>query len=268
MSGKVGDLTRLIGLISAQGDSNTARSVSDRDAGLNLQQGGLQQLVFPTLAQIGPSGQVNEFTYSSNGTFLYLAKSGTSPGAEFQVSFVGEKSLTSITPGTKIVGNFKGFRLVNTGVIVGTARFVIGQTPGVGYEEWDLESYGSTPSSGPASFWTVLEGTLPFAAPPSGIPGTPANPIAVPLKGARAFRAIILTNSGDILTGAVRWWLYDLQLALWMPTPIVDTLVVGYPRAVTADHEVGVRYGYAWPELYSNTNNSAPSTWSVLPQVL
>lgn len=275
MSGKVGDLTRLIGLISAQGDTNTAKGVSDRDAGLNLQQGGLQELVFPNLAQIGPTGQVNEFTYSSNGTFLYLAKSGTSPGAEFQVSFVGEKSLTSITPGSKIVGNFKGFRLVNRGLNSqdGRARFVIGQNPGVNYEEWDLESWGALfdNSLGVGTAWNLSAvqaynavnggANIPFNT-GNGRPRTTTNggtnTTAISLRGAKSFRAMIIANS-EISTCKLRWWFYDLISLNWYPSQLIETLIPSPGNAesrfiMSTEHEVGIRYGFAQPEIYENTN--------------
>lgn len=241
-----------------------------KDAQRSLQQGGLQELILPDLSSIGIAGNVDQFRYESSGVALYFCKSGSQPGAEFSVEMTGGKTFTKVVPGTKIVGNFDGFNLTNTGVRAGTSRFVVIQRDGLDYNEENIESA----LSGTASFAPIVAGrSVGYNSAinvniPAGSPSVAQ--ACANLRGANAVR--VWVNSATAITAfSIRYWLWSDTLGAWFCSGQGETITLannGGSRGVSSDWQVGVKEGFVFAELYANTNLGGTGAFSYFVEVL
>lgn len=249
---------------------SVAATQANQDAKPSIQQGGMPELILPNLALIGTAGNPDQFRYESKGVGLYFAKSGSQPGAEFSIELSGGKTYTKIVPGTKIVANFAGFNLVNTGVKTGVARFIIMQRADVNYDEQHIES--SLISL--ANFVPVLSAqnvgynSAINVNTPSGVPS--ASTPALPLRGAVAARVWINSQTA-INSVSIRWWIYSDFFGVWYCSGQGETITLGNNggnKCVSSDWPVGLKEGYVFAEIYANTNLGGTANFSYFLEVL
>ena len=258
-----------INKLTAQAEYTQAQGTIDRDKGESLQQGGMQEVVF-NLAVVTAYAN-SQVRYESSGTWLYLSKSGTTPGTEFTVEMAGGKSFTKVVPGTKIVGKFNGCLITVTGVLAGTARFVIGQSPNVDYDEENISGYGNTQSvvSPPVTPVSVAYNTAANSVYPAAFTTVALVQAAggVSLQGATAVRCRI-TSPTSIVACAVRFWYFDPLTAKSYLSNQLENLPAGPVNVVSADYPVGVKQGYVFAEVYGNTNTGATGAFTFTLEAL
>lgn len=256
--------TQAVNKLIATGDMTVAQKTVNQSVAKSLQQGGLQEWNILSLAALSPVS-ATQVRYESSGAWLYLAKSGTAPGAQFSVELTGGQTLTKVVPGTLIRGNFEGFNLTNTGSTVGAARFIIGQTNDVDYDEEFIEG-NSTNSAIASSYTATYNGTSDVTNIPSGVMAG-----AVPLRNGKAVRAMI-SSPTNIVACTGRWWLQNnkgvFTANAWFKTNNVETFPTGVTLVASQDWPIGVENGFAFLELYSNTNSGGSGAFTVLLEVL
>lgn len=256
--------TQAVNTMLAKGDDAVAQKTIIRDVSKSLQQGGMAEFIVPDLSALSP-GAATQLRNESSGKFLYFCKSGSTPGAEFTIDMGGARPYTKVVPGSRIEGGFDGFLLTNTGVAVGTARFMIGQREDVNYEEWDIAD-GAGQSAANGAVFSATYNSASLANAPVGTPG--ATSLGwVSIKGARAVRLFVRSVSA-IVSCSVRWWVYDAFNAKWFQSPNVENLATGTLNAVSSDFEVGVRDGLVYAEVFNNTNSGGATAFGCNLQVL
>jgi len=252
-----------VNLYQRKAEDAASQLILTHDKSQSLQRGGIQEWILPSLAQIGPSTNVDQARYESSGSWIYLALSGTNPGAEFSIELTGGKTFTKITPGTKIVGNFDGFNVTRTGSNSANtpARFVIGQTENADYTEEALVVQNVTPtvmSNGLIGYAQSYNAVAFGANIPVGVPSAIGS---ISIQGARGVRCYM--TAGSVITaGSIRWWINSpgINTALvgtskWFPSPNVETIVAGAAAAVSSDFMIGLNDNtFVYPEIYGYTN--------------
>lgn len=254
-----------INLYQKQAENTAAQAILTRDKQDSLQQGGMQEWVLPNLAQIGPTGNVDQIRYESSGTWLYLAKSGSSPGAVFTIEMAGGKSFTNVVPGTKILGKFEGFNVTRTGINAGQARFVIGQVESVDYDERNIDAIGL----GSFSVTNSPAQGLGAVAGGANAPTRSGGETGFEISDANAVRVFISAAAGNTITGGqINWWVRDVSAnskanelittlsTQWFPVNNSEVLPTGNQRAASNDFEVGLKSGFVWPELVGVTTSA------------